>query len=1028
MPLDASFHEDLTRFLPAPLLEQLPSLSAITEALQHLNSLYKALTSFLPLYIVEDEIARAPDYRALRPGTFMFADVSGFTALSERLAQENSSDGAEILTIIMNDYFAEMLEILAKSDGQLLKFAGDALLVFFPSADSGWVDLHKAIRAGWRMQRAIKRFQPITDPRLVALLGGEHSFQLTMSLGIARGNLFEALVGTNVQRDHLIQGILTGHAMDAEAAGKRDEVIVDNQLAELIKGEYELARLDENFFQVVDNQGNRLDDYEFELLRRRRPKSGAVFDLSANSLVDHLRQQLERVNSVACYVAPSVLHELILSSDYHLRSENRFSTTIFTYATGFAEMLADWGDDHLDQVVSIMGRYYTMVQRVITAHGGTLTRTDPYNLGIKLLSTFGAPVAHPDDPDRAVDAALELTHQLEQFNHRLLEELPPELHRETFVTQRIGITLGVIFAGEVGWKARREYTVMGDEVNLAARLMSKAQPGQILISERVYERVRDSFDADKVEPLHLKGKSLPVQAYAVKNVAAPTITVDFSSQMPFLGHDVFMLSLTYTLKQAASGRRRAVALVGDAGIGKTRIAQQLAKSAASSKFQVAWATCTSRNGRKTTWGTLIAQLIGVDPSKDSTQERKTLRERLRELDMLELEPALVDLIFDSSLEEPTGDIPSGDRSIFAVATALEKDKGSSGVYGAARRYMEDKEDSKGVNSGLFKRVGQRITLVEGILQFLKGYSQKTPTLLVIDDLHQENAQSVMVLQKVLQEIKQAMLVIVVTYEPTLNVELDAQTLIVPDLSEDDTYQVALAILHISELGPRLKKILWERTSGRPLFIEALLRKLLQEGFIDRAEGYVELKPDADVEMLPDDVRELVISRLDSFSPQAQTVLRAASALAEDFMVDALQAVGEIDNRVQLRAILVDLSKAQMLEQMSEDVYRFRHGLTQSVIYESLSRAQRLKLHRLAVRYWREHREISYQPVVLAYHLMKCGLLPEAIEVVTSAADDAEQSGNIDRAIELYTHAQNIFPDEHSIGAQLERLSRLQEQQ
>jgi predicted ATPase len=158
------------------------------------------------------------------------------------------------------------------------------------------------------------------------------------------------------------------------------------------------------------------------------------------------------------------------------------------------------------------------------------------------------------------------------------------------------------------------------------------------------------------------------------------------------------------------------------------------------------------------------------------------------------------------------------------------------------------------------------------------------------------------------------------------------------------------------------------------------------------------------------------------------VLRAASALTEDFMVDALQAIGEIDNRVQLRVILADLSKAQMLEQISEDIYRFRHGLTQSVIYESLSRAQRLKLHRLAVRYWREHREVAYQPMALAYHLMKCGLLPEAIEVVTSAAEDAERSGNIDRALELYTHAQGIFPDDHSIGAQLERLGHLQEGQ
>ena len=412
-------------------------------------------------------------------------------------------------------------------------------------------------------------------------------------------------------------------------------------------------------------------------------------------------------------------------------------------------MLRDWGDEHLDQVVALMGRYYTMVQRVITARGGTLTRTDPYNLGIKLLGTFGAPVAHPDDPDRAVDAALELTHQLEQYNHRLLEELPPELHRDPFVTQRIGVTLGIIFAGEVGWKARREYTVMGDEVNLAARLMSKAQPGQILISERVYERVQDAFDAEKVEPLNLKGKSLPVQAYAVKNVAAPTITVNFSSQMPFIGHDVFMLSLTYTLKQAASGRRRAIALVGDAGIGKTRIAQQLAKSRRQFAFSGGvgdlYVAQWSQN-----------DLGNADRPACRRRSVEGYRQRRAKLSAIgcanstcsNWNPTLLDLIFDSPVDEPTSDIPSGDRSIFAVATALEKDKGSSGVYGAARRHMEEKEDSKGASSGLFKRVGQRVTLVEGILQFLKGYTEKTPTLLVIDDLQQENSQAVMVLQQV----------------------------------------------------------------------------------------------------------------------------------------------------------------------------------------------------------------------------------------------------------------------------------------
>jgi class 3 adenylate cyclase/type II secretory pathway predicted ATPase ExeA len=1004
MPLDASFSEDLTRFIPASLQERLPDQIAIAEALQHLNSLYKALTSFLPLYIAEDEISRAPDYRSLRPGTFLFADVSGFTALSERLAQENSTDGAEILTIIMNDYFAEMLEILAKSDGQLLKFAGDALLVFFPTYDDGLTDLHKAIRSGWRMQRAIKRFQPIIDPRLVALLGGEHSFELTMSIGVARGNLFEALVGNNVQRDHLIQGELPGQAMEAEAAGKCDEVIVDEALAALLKDEYELAKLTPSFYQVVDNQGSRLDDYEFELLRRRRAKSSAVFDLSARSLLDHLRLQLERVHSVACYVAPSVLHELILSNDYHLRSENRYSTTLFVYATGFAEMLRDWGDQEINRVVGLMERYYSMVQRVVTSRGGTLTRTDPYNLGIKLLGTFGAPVAHPDDPERAVDAALEINHQLAQLNQRLLEELPLEFQRKPFITQRIGITLGIIFAGEVGWKARREYTVMGDEVNLAARLMTKAQPEQILISERVYERVRGSFEAEKIEPLRLKGKSQPVQAFAVKNVAAPTISVNFSSQMPFIGHDVFMLSLINTLKQALERKRRAIALVGDAGIGKTRIAQQLAMTAETSGYRVAWATCSSRSGRKTTWAALVAQLLNVDPAKDSSEARKTLRDRLRDLDLLDLEPTLADLIFDTAPDEGPDQSKPNRRAVVIPDESLHVGSASQSHSAPTRRMSR--------------------TML-ALVRFLNAYTEKTPTLLVIDDLQHENSQALALLKQVLDEITEAQLVILVTHEPTITPELDAQTLVVPDLTEEETYQVALAILHSSELGERLKRLLWERTSGRPLFIEALLRQLLQAGYLDQAQGYAELKQDADVETLPDDVRELVISRLDSFNPLTQSMLRAAAVLAEDITAEALLAVSECDNPGQLHSILVELTRAQVLEKLEGNFYRFRHGLTQRVIYESLSRAQRLKLHRIAVQYWREHRELAYQPIVLAYHLMKCGLLPEAIEVVTTAADSAEQSGDVDRAVELYTHALGMFPDERSIKAELERLLPLQ---
>ncbi len=250
MSIDQSFHDRLRRFLPAELLDQIPDSKALATGIRRLNSLHQTLASFLPQYIAENETFHTQEYGSLRPGTFMFADVSGFTALSEKLQREGGREGAEILTQIINDFFGTMLEILAKSNGQLLKFAGDALLIFFPNTP-GEDEAPLAIRTGLRMQRAMReKFQPIVHPELNRLFG-EHDLQLTMSIGVARGKLFEAVVGTTSQRDHIIQGRLPGLAMDAEGAGERDDVIIDADLQAQYATQFETVPVANNLVDVT---------------------------------------------------------------------------------------------------------------------------------------------------------------------------------------------------------------------------------------------------------------------------------------------------------------------------------------------------------------------------------------------------------------------------------------------------------------------------------------------------------------------------------------------------------------------------------------------------------------------------------------------------------------------------------------------------------------------------------------------------------------------------------------------------------
>lgn len=1042
MTLDPEFRVGLSRFLPADLLAQLPDPQALATAIRRLNSLHQALASFLPQYIADNETFYTQDYGALRPGVFMFSDVSGFTALSEKLQRRSGKEGAETLTEIINQFFATMLEILAKSNGQLLKFAGDALLTFFPASDTEDVT-PLAIRTGLRMQRAMKSdFQPIKNARLDEMFGS-HDLELTMSIGICRGKLFEAVVGNYTQRDHVIQGDLPGQAMRAEEAGDRDDVIIAADLQAEYAGMFDTEPVSEGFYRVLDNFGGELDDYEFVVPRRRRAQTTALFDFAEDYLLDDLERQYERVNGVSRFVAHEVVDKLAFRGD-HIESENRPATVIFAYFSGFADLLEDWGEERLPLITSILDRYYTIVQRTITANGGSLTRSDPYRRGVKLLITFGAPVAHPDDPERAVTTALEMNRQLAEFNLRLRDEVEAGLRRDTFLTQRIGITHGPVFAGEVGWRARREYTVMGDDVNLAARLMGNGDMGQILVSVPVWDRVNPHFETEALEPLRLKGKSQPVQVYAVKASTISPLTMSPTSDTPFVGHDLQMLALTYGLQQAKGPRRRqAFALQGNAGVGKTRIAKQIGAEAEKAGFTVAWANCQLGHGRdQSVWAALLYQLFQLDRAKSEQAQRRLLSARLGELGLSDLGSIFGPLLFGTaggSDVEMQDDLPSAVRepeaadaakhtpNIFELADT-KTDIRRSGIFGAISRQLAQVEAGS-EDRPLWQAVRKKTSLPACIVRFLQALTEQTPVLLVIDDLHRADVPTLTILKRVMAEITKAKLVILVAYQPEEESSLDLgirRKVTITDLDEDEAARMAAHVLGASHLGPRLGRLLWDRTSGRPLFIESLLNLLLSDGAIQVKGAEAELTGDVKPDALPDNVRELIVSQLDRLSAEARAVLQAASVLGDTFTVGALLVVGGFDNEIRLETLLGELLFARVIDMRPDGAYRFLHGVTQATVYESLNRMQRQKLHRAAAEFWKQQDASDRSVLSIVYHLVKGGMPMRGIELVVSAADEAERNGQIDRAIELYTHALDILPHDDSLRAQVERLQKMQE--
>jgi class 3 adenylate cyclase/tetratricopeptide (TPR) repeat protein len=1031
--LDTVLRTRLSKFLTSDLLEQLPKASALSQATQRLGSLTKTISSFLPQYIVEDEARLLQDYGSLTEGSFLFADVSGFTALSEHLMQHSGAEGIEVLTQIINDYFATMLEILAKSDGHLLKFAGDALLTFFPHTPQK-DEFPKAVKAGLRMQRAMQeKFQPIQNEDL-AKVSGEHQLELTMSVGISQGFLFEALVGNISQRDHMIMGQLPNEADQAEKAGLRDEVIISAKLARAYEHMFSTRPLNDEFFQVIDNFGTELGDYEFSMPQRRRAKSSFLFSLDDEArLLEDLGNELSKLETISRFVSSEIVNKLVVKGD-HIESENRLATVIFVHFTGFAELLQQLENKDAPFVALLLSQYYSLMQRVISTHGGVLTRSDPYAMGSKLLITFGAPVAHPDDAHRAVETCLDMNRQLEQLNRRWRDDFPQLAQYYPFIQQRMGITQGNVYAGEVGWRQRREYTVMGDDVNLAARLMSRAQMGQVIINQTLWERVHTAFELSAMEPFKAKGKTEPIRSYAVLGLAQE-MNLDIATKTPFIGREVFLMSINITLQQALKGYRqvRSIAFVGEEGVGKTRILRQASISAQSAGFQVAWATCRSQATRKTTWSLLLHQLLSLDDFETLEEQKEHLELRLGEMGLPDLQEVLSDLLFDSgdgaksgksrNPRRRTSEVTSNIFDRLSSESTVQLKKNDMSAFRAQMKKALN--TSTGASSGLpsWSELAMGTGLADALIRLLERFSQLQPVLIVIDDLHKENPRALNILKRVVNEVNKARLAVLVAYDSGLEVELEMNPMLVTDLPKDQCYLMASALLNSSELGPNLNAFIWQSTKGRPLYVESLLETLRNSGQVEEQGGSAELKAEADLSTLPDNIRGLAISRVDRVSPDARLLVRAAAVLDHAFTAKQLAYIAELGMAEDIEGLIEELMVYQIIEYVPPEAYGFKHGVTQQAVYEELTRLQRQKLHLRTAEYFRQYEDTLAYSVSIVYHLLKAGAAQKAVGFLGDIAQEAENAGNSSVAIELYSRALEIFPDDSTL---LEKLERLQQ--
>jgi len=912
--------ERLRRYMPPGWQEQTAdplTPTAIAECIPHLQSLLTAVATYLPRTVLADDQGKQVGQGEFRYGTALFADVSGFTTLTERFSQQRGREGAEEITLIVNRLLETVNGIAIRHGGDLLKFAGDAALSFY----QGDAHAARACCAATEMQQAMQE----QFAHVKTSLG---YFPLQMSIGLGSGWAFTARLGTTDNAEYAVMGPALETMGHAEHLAQAGQVFIDRTTREMA-GEA---------IAVAPVQGT-----DFFELRKAEPHPGA-FEHRDLRLTPpdgpppaKLRWLLARLDALVPYLPLGLLEKLTPSpKDASVESDHRWVTTLFTDLRGANDLVGALGSEHADLLTEVINRHFLAMRGIVEQYEGVLHKVGAGPTGPHLFITFGAPKSHSDDPERAVRAALEMQETLAEVNKEV-EGLVGDatgLQRPLF-RQAVGITTGFVFAGNVGSVGRWEYTVMGDLVNLAARLMAVAADGEVLVADATARYLGERFELRPREPIAVKGKRDPVSYGQVIRLARLPPMLG-AAQGKLVGRQVELNTARDSLERAAQGRGNVLVVYGEAGMGKTRLTQEIAQQAQRRGMQVLAGACLSYGGNipYLPWADVLRTLLGVSATERSAQLQQ-LTQGLAAAGLAGWEPLVA---------EP----------------------------------LDLEADETELTISLSPRLRQQ-RLFDIILELILQHARTRPLLLVIEDVHWADPTSLELLDYVARNIASYPVTLLILHRPREWLDgrwrklEHATEIAIRELPESAVRGLVADLLGITEVPGRLVELLLRKAQGNPFFTEELVRALVDAEVLRQDNGDWRLVADPDQAGVPDTIHGVIQSRIDRLEETARRVLQVASVIGRVFSVRVLSGVypyDDLDGTLPRRLGQLGTMGLVLMELPEpEPLYMFKHALTQDVAYESLPYARRRELHRRVGAFIEAHEggTQSERPGFLAHH-------------------------------------------------------------
>lgn len=682
---------------------------------------------------------------------------------------------------------------------------------------------------------------------------------------------------------------------------------------------------------------------------------------------------------------PNHLAAKIRSEAKLITGERREVSVLFVSVTGFdgAHEAVDSEDIYL-----ITDEVMRLLVRIVYRFEGTVDKFT----GNGLLALFGAPVTHENDPEQAVRAALAMQEELKPLQERCLGRFGLEFHL------RFGVNTGIVIAGSLGSDLHMEYTVIGDTVNMAARLVDAADADGVLVSFSTYQRTRPLFDYRTLRAFHVKGKPEPIRAYEPLGLRANPDRVRGLAglQVPMVGRQDMLEELLQTWALVQEQQKCRIALVtGDAGLGKSRLVAEFRRHL-DAGVHVYQGSCLSYT-RSTPFGvlgSLLRDILHLSDADSALAYEERIGRLLGELGLngAELTPYILNVL---GLEQPSPDL-------------------------TARLSMMDAA-----------MLQQQIHVV--LLQVVRAEARRREIVLILEDIHWIDSASRNFLIELLRssgDLPIFFLLVSRAYErgtviqpviallerlPTWNVDLQLKA-----LSPAQEYSLIDQLM--TQAGVRLPSIhrqIARRAEGNPFFIEEIVRMLLDraveqergqaDGPADSPAGLLEAT-DAEALMnsVPGTLSGLILARFDSLDAPMRRVMQVAAVIGRSFSPSLLQQLLDSDE-AEVSGLLSSLVERQFLveEPIERELgYSFRHALIQEAVYSTLMNRTRRQLHGAVATALQSYGFLlpDEQTEALAYHYSHSDDPPQAIPYLVAAAQNATRRSAYETAIHFFKKA------------------------